>query len=327
MWRQWCCGVLLVLACLHEPRAQAVKQVVHDDFQGAEVSPENWFVCRRPENAMQVVARPGGGRAVQLLAHRVRPRILRLEEFLALERHGGCIDGDGKYRPDGTQRAELWEKRELVEPFGTETWIQFEFMVASPPPGAAVPHLVIGQLKQDGDRSPVLAQRFSRRQFMVTINQDNDSPGRNPKDTDCRIIVAHDASLRTPFASSVGQDAREVVHAPPIGPGAPNSGCRLGVTVDSRELLPSPFDQWVRMTYRIKPGINDGLLEVWADGTLVAKAAGRIGYRDNVAGSQYFKFGPYASPSLSHDVKAYLARYRRAPTCAGLGDPSAPECR
>jgi hypothetical protein len=80
------------------------------------------------------------------------------------------------------------------------------------------------------------------------------------------------------------------------------------------------------MTYRIRPGIENGLLEVWADGRLIAKAAGRIGYRDGVKGSQYFKFGPYADPA-PYDLKAYLARYRRAPTCEQLGNPSAAECR
>jgi hypothetical protein len=337
MWRRFLFGVLLVLAWPHDARAQAV---VRDDFSIAHLSPKNWFVCRRPENAMAVVARPGGGRAARLVAHAVKPKRLDLEEYLARERHGACIDRQGKYKPDGDQRAEIWERRELAQPFGAETWIQFEFMVASPPPGAIVPRLVIGQLKTDGDHSPVLAQRFTGRHFMVTLGQDNDSPGRHPEDRDCRVIVAHDASLLAqggPLESSVGQDARDVAHEPENPPGvnepdnlsgvhAPRRGCKRDIAVDARELLPSPFDNWVRMTYRIRPGIEDGLLEVWADGTLIAKAAGRIGYRDSVTGYQYFKFGPYADPA-PYDLKAYLARYRRAPTCAQLGDPSATECR
>src|SRR6185295_14786475 len=151
------------------------------------------------------------------------------------------------------------------------------------------------------------------------------------KDKDCRVIVAHDASLlarlpRPPgfLAGSVGQDPRDFVHAQ----GA-TRGCKRDLTVDARELLPSPFDKWVRMTYRIKPGLEKGLLEVWADGKPIAKAAGRIGYRDSARGSQYFKFGPYSDsdPPLFFDVKAYLARYRRAPACAQLGAPLAFECR
>jgi hypothetical protein len=318
-----CAALLLLAAWPQEVRAQAV----HDDFSLARLSTKYWFVCRRPENSLSVVpvARPGGGRAARLVAHAVKPKVLSLEEFLIHERHGACIDRQGKYTPDGKQRAEIWEKRELVQPFGTETWIRFEFMVASPPPGAAVGHLVIGQLKADGDHSPVLAQRFTGRTFMVTLGQDNDSPERHPDDRDCRVIVAHDASLRTPFESSVGQDPRDVVHGPANPPGTPRRGCKLGVTVDARELLPSPFDRWVRMTYRIRPGIDNGLLEVWAEGRLVAKAAGRIGYRDAVSRAQYFKFGPYGDPA-PYDLKAYLARYRRAPSCGQLGEPSAPEC-
>jgi len=294
-------------------------QVVHDDFSLAQISPKNWFVCRRPENVMRVIALPGGGRAARLVAHAVKPKRMELHEFLLRERHGACIDRDGRYTPDGDQRAEIWEKRELAQPFGSETWIRFDFMVVSPPAGAAVPRLVIGQLKADGDHSPVLAQRFSQRNFMVTLGQDNDDPERHPDDKDCRVVVAHDASLRRGGENSVGQNPREVVHAP-------SRGCKRDITVDSRELLPSPFDRWVRMTYRIRPGIENGLLEVWADGKLIAKAAGRIGYRDGVGGVQYFKFGPYADRA-PYDLKALLARYRRAPTCAQLGEPSAAECR
>jgi len=327
--RALCGALLLFLAWPHEAHAQAV---IHDDFSLARLSPKNWFVCRRPENVMSVVAvaRPGGGRAARLIAHAVTPRVLGLDEYLVRERHGACVDSQGRYAPDGNQRAEIWEKRELVQRFGTETWIQFEFMVAAPPPGAAVPRLVIGQLKADGDHSPVLAQRFTNRNFMVTLGQDNDHPERHPEDSDCRIIVAHDASLLArggPVESSIGQNARDVTHEPQNPPGvhSPSRGCKRDITVDARELLPSPFDKWVRMTYRIKPGIRDGLLQVWADGKLIAKAAGRIGYRDGVAGSQYFKFGPYADPA-PYDLKAYLAHYRRAPTCAQLGNPSAAEC-
>ena len=138
--------------------------------------------------------------------------------------------------------------------------------------------------------------------------------------------MAHDASLlaqtkQGPFVlESIGQDQREIAHA------AQNLGCKSDVVVLSQALLPSPFDRWVRMTYHIRPGIENGLLEVWADGALIAAAAGRIGYRDNVAGNQYFKFGPYGDPA-PYDLKAYIARYRRGPTCAGLGNLSAPECR
>lgn len=324
MMRAVCAALLFLAAWPFDGRAQTV---VHDDFQGADFSPTNWFVCKRDENDLSVVKRPGGGRAAQLVAHPVKPRVLGLREFLARERHGGCRGADGNFTPDGTQRAELWEKRELVQPAGTETWIQFEFMVVSPPAGAVVPHLVIGQLKLDGGRSPVLAQRFTGRQFVVSIEQDNESPGRSPDKKDCRITVAHDASLRAPFASSVGHDARDVERKPAKSSGVHGvSGCKSDVTVDAREFLPSPFDKWVRMTYRVKPGIKDGLLEVWADGKLIAKAAGRIGHRDSMAGSQYFKFGPYSIAPPPYDIRAYLARYRRAPTCAQLGNPSAPEC-
>jgi hypothetical protein len=324
------CGVLLFLVAW--PHG-AGAQLVHDNFSEAQLLSKYWFVCRRPENVMAVVARPGGGRAARLIAHAVKPRRLELEEYLAHERHSACIDRKGRYTPDGDQRAEIWENRRLAQPFGTETWIQFEFMVASPPPGEAVPRLVVGQLKADGDHSPVLAQRFTRRHFIITLGQDNDNPDRHPADKDCRVIVAHDASLLVPMPNeagtltdSVGQDPRDVEHEPVPAPGARRRSCKRDIQVDARELLPSPFDQWVRMTYRIRPGIENGALDVWADGKLIAKAAGRIGYRDGVGGAQYFKFGPYADPA-PYDLKAYLARYRRAPTCAQLGDPDATECR
>jgi hypothetical protein len=325
-------AMLLVLAAW--PRDVLPQSVVHDDFPGSTFSPANWYPCYRPENVLSLRNRPGGGREASLLARPLGsgPAGSPRKPLPTRQRHPGCTHHDGTYTPDGDQRAELWEAVDLWQAAGTDTWIRFDFKVDRLPAGAAVPHLVVGQLKLEGGSSPVLAQRFARRHFTVTIEQDDRSPGAKAGDS-CRILVAHDASLRKPLAGSVRHDARGVVRALKGVHGA--AGCKQDVTVDAREFLPSAFDKWVRMTYRIKPGLTDGQLEVWADGRLVSTAAGRIGYGasfESPGRFQYFKFGPYAAqqvkgkPPLAVDVKASFARYRRAPSCGQLGEPSAPEC-
>jgi hypothetical protein len=48
------------------------------------------------------------------------------------------------------------------------------------------------------------------------------------------------------------------------------------------------------MTYRVRGGRRgQGLVEIWANGRFIARAAGSIGYSQAAGPRQYFKFGIY----------------------------------
>lgn len=306
-------------------------QVIRDDFKGATISSGNWLFCERDENEARIVQPPGAPfRALELT---VRPRV-DVAAFGIIFRHRGCRNGGGPFEPEkNDERSELWEADAVTLPYGTEVWYRFSFML-DPTTPPTVGRMVVGQWKQSnsatGD-SPVLAQRFNGRSFAITIEQDNMSPDRPPADSQCRIwIAASGNGARAPGGSeahrlgllagtatsaelpSVGHDEFDISHEPrPPGDAAAGpQPCAQDVTVTRHNPLPDPFGTWVEMRYHIRLDHGAGLVEVWANGQPIATVAGRIGFRANGPGRQYFKFGPYRAPE-AYATFARIARYAR----------------
>jgi hypothetical protein len=329
-------GVVATLGCTALP---AAAQVIRDDFTGRGISAERWLFCERDENEVAVVQPPGAPfRAAEMT---VRPRV-DVAVFGMMFRHPGCRNGGGAFEPEkNDERSELWEADAVTLPFGTEVWYRFSFMV-DPATPTSVGRLVIGQWKQSnsatGD-SPVLAQRFNGRSFAITIEQDNLSPNRPPEDRQCRVWIAVDGAAPGPAGRSeghrfgllpaaaspsaelpsIGHDDLDVSHElPPVVATQRPTPCARDVTVTRHNLLPDPFGRWVEMLYRIRLGGPAGIVEVWADGKPIATATGRIGFRANGPGRQYFKFGPYRNPQ-PYASFARLAQYARGFTREGVG--------
>jgi hypothetical protein len=305
----------------------AAAQPVRDNFAGAEFSPAIWFVCHRPENAFGIVPAPELGlNAAQMVVR--HPDLGRFTPSA----HRGCRPDDGLYDPgDGEERAELWEADALKQPFGTEIWTRFRMWIDPKIPAGDATRLVIGQWKEDGGHSPMLAQRFTGRRFTITIGQDNDDPARDTQDVDCRVIIAHDAAFGIAaragatgeptavsgegafLGGSLGYDRNEVVHGVAVAPGrAPP--CARDILVTGHRLLPEIFGRWTTMLYHIKAAVDgNGLVELWADGDKIVTVTGRIGFRDAVGRKQYFKFGPYRRHA-PYPTLARLATYARGAT-------------
>jgi hypothetical protein len=313
-------------------------QVIRDDFAGPQISRQNWLTCQRDENEFTLVKAPG--RSFRALKALVRPRP-DLALFALQSGHVGCASEGGEYQPGDDERAELWEADPIQLRLGTEVWYQFSMFI-DPAIRPSHRRLVIGQWKQSGGNSPIGAQRFNGRAFTITIEQDNRSEGRDPQDTQCRVVIAADAAAAMPVGTSnphfkappgialldaegpvpsIGHDDFEVVHGatPSVPALAGAKGCLTDLAVERLGALPSPFGRWTEMRYHLKVNaLNDGLLEVWADGQPVVKVTGRIGFEGNRARArQYFKFGPYRDHE-AYPVHAMIARFRRGPTLADL---------
>lgn len=257
-----------------------------EGFDGGRLSGEALVPCHRRENALSVqgaAVREGTG-AARL---EVRPAGAAGEPDTigqgtigqgTIERGArpspSCIDPANPaaaYEDDGTERAELWEPANRRLPFGTEVWYGFSMRVDGTVEPDDRRRLVIGQWKQAGGKSPFVAQRFGNRNFHITFQQDG------PGGAECRVLLAYQ-NEPAPQPDSIDQTT-----------GQP---CRSGVTVQRFGPLPSPFGAWTDLVYHVKGSAGtDGVLEVWANGALVARATGRIGYAEG--GKQYFKFGPY----------------------------------
>ncbi len=308
-------------SCMLLAGSFARAQGIRDDFHGARLSSETWFVCHRDENEFTIVPVPDQGFSAAKALVRGRASVARPGVSAA---HTACADERGAYTRDGAQRAELWEEDALHQPFGTEVWYQFA-MYIDPSIASRHRHLVIGQWKQRGGNSPFVAQRFRGRTFTITIEQDNRSPARDPGKTQCRVVVASERDERPSKLALVARagamPSTDPSDADPVQGLAPASwldrpqGCATDISVQRFGPLPDPFGRWTVMRYHIKATADgDGLLEVWADGRPIVKVTGRIGFAaDRETADQYFKFGPYREPAEG-SIYAMLARFRRGPT-------------
>ena len=291
---------------------------------------ENWFPCHRDENILSIVSIEGQPfKAAKLV---VKPRT-DFELFGLGRRHSECRQEDAIDYPRTKydERAELWESDNRLLRFGTEVWYRFAMYIDPTIPESGGNRLVIGQWKEDGGHSPMIAQRFVNRRFTITLQQDNDAPDRVPEDDECRILVAHDdrfmipvdpgsASLAASSAfrtaggravpRSVGHDRFETVNAVS---GQPHP-CARDIKVTAHANLPNVFGGWTTMLYRIKATADDtGLLEIWANGKPIVSVAGRIGFRDHKSDMQYFKFGPYRDRA-TYETYALFAKFERSLT-------------
>jgi hypothetical protein len=175
----------------------------------------------------------------------------------------------------------------------------------------------------------MIAQRFQAHVFGITIEQRNDAPGHDKDDTQCRIVVAHDAEFPAEqqgdkphflalferrnkagpvdlFVGSLGHDRAETVHTP--------QPCRTDITIEPHNDLPNPFGRWTTMIYHFRiVGDANGYLDIWADDVPIVTVRGRIGFPGNPNDTQYFKFGPYRDRAHLNSIYATLARYARGP--------------
>ena len=169
----------------------------------------------------------------------------------------------------------------------------------------------------------MIAQRFTHHRFTITVEQDNDASGGDPRDAQCRIYIAHDEHLPAGgdedqpyhlrsqsgtdiFADSVAHDLDEVVHTP-------NRSCARDIEIERYNNLPDVFGQWTKMLYHIKATTDStGILEVWANGKPIVSVRGRFGLRANRGSAQRFKFGPYRNRPGTNDIYAMMGQYTRA---------------
>lgn len=261
---------------------------VMENFESGDIYLGALAPCRRPENRFsdqgQVyrMGRMAGSMTV------FPPPLTRSLELVPPSKE--CIDPGQPYTPDGTERAELWERQKDRLPFGTDVWYGFSMYIGGEISTTDGNRLVIGQWKEAGGGSPIMAQRFKNRTFFITVEQDAPTPGDS-----CRILVAYQSEPPPMADSSDGND----------------QPCMKDIVVERFDYLPNPFDSWTDMVYHFRPSPEGyGIAEVWAGGKLIARASGRIGYANPPLPIQYFKFGPYRNPA-TYATTAYLDAFRR----------------
>jgi hypothetical protein len=224
-----------------------------------------------------------------------------------------------------SERAEVWERPDVLVPYGESVWYGFAMQLDDPLPQDDGRH-VMAQWKREilpgaeGDYSPFMALRLFEGHLGVTIETDliESLPIGGPARPDgCRPGEARVLSRPTVHQTR----ALVAIESGAAAADYPAyfDSCAPGITVTRHADLPPAQEGWIDFVFRAKPGPEgDGHVEIIANGTRIATVTGHIGHRGpGLDRNQYFKFGPYREPgrlpwSVSYD------KFRRGPRCADV---------
>jgi len=224
---------------------------------------------------------------------------------------------EGRFCHARCQRMEVREARALQLPSGSDVWYAFSFKLSGDIPRRGSTRWVVGQWKQETaaiDPSPFLAQRFDNGVFHVTI-----------EDNGCRTAIASAEGDFNTASLATGELPLKGVWAGLglLEPEAPVScSTDIGIQPGAASRLPNPHGSWVRMVYHMRAALDgQGLVEVYANGDLVVRANGSIGYPTRAGARQYFKIGQYRDV-MPGEAILYFDCFVRSLTREGAFDTS-----
>lgn len=229
-----------------------------------------------------------------------------------------------------SERAEVWERPEVLAPYDEPLWYGFSMKLVEPIPDDDHRYLVAQWKRQltpgaAKDYSPFLAIRLDRGRLTVTVDSDSLRVlplGEGERKTGClagETPVAdrpHDGQTRALIAYEEGMPVAEWRYV---------DGCTSDISaVQHAPGLPKADSGWIDFAFRIQTGPKGGgRIDVIANGRLIASATGRIGHEGKGLGDkQYFKFGPYRAAHSTEWTVLY-DRFRRGPRCEDVASQKA----
>ena len=224
-----------------------------------------------------------------------------------------------------SERAEVWEKPEVLAAYDKVLWYGFSVFLEDPVPQDDGRY-VLAQWKREiisgaeGDYSPFLALRLYQGKLGVTVETDLiesfliGSPER-PKGClpgEPRVMSRPDSRQTRALV------AMETNTTPANYPDYFDS-CAPGIRVTRHADLPSAQKGWIDFVVRSNPGpAGNGHVEIIADGVAIVTIKGHIGHvGPGLDNNQYFKFGPYRAPH-PQDWSLSFDDFRRGPRCADV---------
>ncbi|WAC27960.1 polysaccharide lyase [Ancylobacter sp. SL191] len=224
-----------------------------------------------------------------------------------------------------SERAEVWEKPDILVRYGDPVWYAFSMKMAEPIPPERHRY-VMAQWKREidpgamGDYSPLLALRLMEGRLAVTI--DTDTGAYAPRGTAERPSGCRPGEAVTTAPDEYNQ-FRALVAIEPGGPDAVASGfggCTPDLIVTPRGgTLPALASGWVDFVFLVKPGPKgDGRIEIVVNDQWIATITGKIGHEGPQLGEHlYFKFGPYRA-GRDNIWRIYYDEFRRGPACTDV---------
>jgi hypothetical protein len=227
--------------------------------------------------------------------------------------------------PHSSERAEVWEKPEILAAYDRVVWYGFALCLEKPVPRDDGRY-VMAQWKReiipgaDRDFSPFMALRLYGGKLAITIETDlieSFTIGGHERPDGCHPGEARVWSrptahqTRALVAIESGTTLEEY-------PGYFNS-CAPGIQVTRHADLPCAQKGWIDFVFRSNPGpAGDGHVEIFAEAVRISTIKGHIGHAGPGLGkNQYFKFGPYRAPD-ARDWSVSYDNFRRGPQCADV---------
>jgi hypothetical protein len=237
---------------------------------------------------------------------------------LALTIRPLCSVTDG----DCSERAEVWEKQDVLAGYGETVWYAFSMKLVDPIPQDDHRYLM-AQWKREitpaaaKSYSPFLALRLDKGKITVTVETDEvtvaplGTPERPHRCKEGETLVAnrpHDAQTRALAAWQADMDVTEWRY---------QNGCTTDIKVEHYgNDLPAAETGWIDFVFAVRTGPKGGgRIGIAANGKPVALVTGRIGHEGVGLGDKmYFKFGPYRAGQDAVWTVLY-DRFRRGPRC------------
>jgi Polysaccharide lyase len=298
---------------------------ITEGFEGKNVDTDinhRFKLCRRPENSFRFSSKARSGR--QSLELKITPQPLFAEVPQRPQRCASSIPGTvfsicGK-APTGTTTPSApscgrTRTRTRISAQAMPSTNGFSMWVD----GKGVPRgdfnrLVLGQWKAtcrtQCDGSPFLAQRLTGRFYHITLDVDAKAePGQAQRPKTCKILLAFSkdppSKFEPPLALDRPTECETRLQWPKNEPKPAEK-----IEIKRERYLPNPLDSWTDLVFRVEGGKTDGVIQVWAQGQLIATAKGWIGHRISEGLKQYFKFGPYRDPA-GYPFTVYLDNLAR----------------
>lgn len=306
-----CCAVAfgLVASGGTPVRAEAAQRVLRDGFEQRGFAPEGGlFYKDNPEQ-----------RAGRVIFDRTAP--YSGTGALTLVAPPSCLP----HAVGCSERAEVWERPEVLVPFRSAVWYGFALRL-NDPLAQDDRRYVIAQWKREilpeavGDYSPFLALRLYRGRLGITVETDlipSYPIGGGERPEGClpgeALVLSRTEAQQTRALVAIESGATSANY-----PGYFNA-CAPGIRVTPHAGLPSAQQGWIDFVVRSQPGPDgEGHIEIIADGVHIVTVQGHIGHGGpGLDDNQYFKMGPYRAPaalpwSISFDD------FRRGPRCSDV---------
>jgi hypothetical protein len=223
-----------------------------------------------------------------------------------------------------SERAEVWEKPEVLAPYDQPLWYAFSMRLGTPIPQEDH-RLVMAQWKREilagaeGNYSPFLALRLSRGRLIATVVSDEATyapKGVAPRERGClpgeSPAYAPDAYKQVRAIVAI-EDGIAVAHRE-------MTGCAPNIRMIERGgVWPKADSGWVDFVFMVKPDpAGNGRIEIAANGQWVATIEGAIGHRGpGLDKTQYFKFGPYRA-GRPDKWTLYFDDFKRSEACGDV---------